>query len=101
MTCNPRRARQRHERLKPAVMPDDPRILELVEEIMESGRAPEDVCAQYPDLVWEVRECLRRLRRVDAQLDELFPSTPARESEHAGRRDRNGELPQISGYEVE
>src|SRR5688572_25010975 len=54
-------------------MSDDPRILELLEEILDSGRTPEDVCADRPGLLWKVRERLARCRSVEAQIDAIFP----------------------------
>ena len=61
----------------------DPRVLQLLEDILESGRTPEDVCVDRPDLLWEVRERLRRCQDVDAQFDAMFPASggvPAREA---------------------
>jgi eukaryotic-like serine/threonine-protein kinase len=83
-------------------MSDDSRIQQLLEQILESGRSPEDVCAtEDPDLLRQVRQRLRRLRSVEAQLEDLFPpsdagSAPARRPSHP-----NGELPRIPGYHVE
>ena len=35
-------------------MPCNPLILELVQEILDSNRTPEEVCADHPELLWEV-----------------------------------------------
>jgi serine/threonine-protein kinase len=54
-------------------MSDNPRILELLEELLDSKRRPEDVCADCPELLWEVREPWERCRGVEAQIEALFP----------------------------
>jgi hypothetical protein len=41
-------------------MPGKPYILELVEQFLESNRKPEEVCADHPELLWEVRQQLKR-----------------------------------------
>ena len=56
-------------------MPGNPLILELVQEILESNRTPEEVCANHPELLWEVRQQLRRAQKIEARLAELFPSS--------------------------
>ena len=37
-------------------MSGDPRVLDLIEEILDSGRTPEEVCRACPELLPEVRE---------------------------------------------
>jgi hypothetical protein len=56
-------------------MPGNPLILELVQQILESNRTPEKVCADQPELLWEVRQQLKRAQKVEARLAELFPSS--------------------------
>jgi hypothetical protein len=56
-------------------MPGSPLILELVQQILESNRTPEEVCADHPELLWEVRQQLKRAQKVEARLAELFPSS--------------------------
>src|SRR5262245_32270148 len=82
-------------------MPDNLRIRDLVEEILESNRTPEEVCSDTPDLLPAVRKRLVQIRRVGYQLDEMFG-----DDEPTTRRDgpiqrSDVELPVISGYEVE
>jgi serine/threonine-protein kinase len=81
---------------------DEARIQQLLEEILESGRAPEEVCADFPELLPRVTRGLRECRAVEAQIDAMFP----RSSEGmAARRRRlisaDESLPQIPGYRVE
>src|SRR5918993_2365440 len=87
-------------------MDDNPRIQWLLEEILESDRTPEDVCTDYPELLWEVRERLQHYRRVEAQVKALFPSPVP--SPGAADDDRTepspvaiNDLPQVPGYEVQ
>src|SRR5258708_3548093 len=58
---------------------DSLRVLRLVEEALDSGRMPETVCADCPELIADVRRLWDRCRRNDLELDELFspPATPS------------------------
>jgi hypothetical protein len=74
----------------------------LLGELSDSGRTPEEVCADCPELLPEVRRRWQRMRRVAAQLDALFPSTgPHPDAEAAAPWRAGDELPRIPGYEVE
>ena len=83
-------------------MSDDPRVLELLEEILESGLTPEEACIDSPDLLADVRDHLARYQRVEAQLEVMFPSSSAASSTSGGGRPRRpvGALPEIPGYTV-
>jgi len=79
-------------------------ILELVQEVLDSSRTPEEVCADCPELLPEVRRRWRRVRRVDSQLAAIFPSAASsavRAAKEGARHPLNNELPNIPGYEVE
>jgi hypothetical protein len=65
----------RAKRAESRSMPGNPLILELVQQILESIRTPEEVCADHPELLWEVRQQLKRAQKVEARLAELFPSS--------------------------
>ena len=54
-------------------MAGDPRVQELLEELLESGHTPEEVCRHSPELLPQVLERWQRLHACDAQLDALFP----------------------------
>jgi eukaryotic-like serine/threonine-protein kinase len=84
-------------------MPDDSSIQELLEEILESGKTPEEVCADHPELLREVCHRLRRVQSMQAQIDDLFPSSDAasEQVERARSRDLSGKPPNIPGYEVQ
>ncbi len=55
-------------------MSSDPRVRGLLEEILESHRTPEEVCAACPELLPEVRDRLMRLRELEDQVDSYFPA---------------------------
>jgi tRNA A-37 threonylcarbamoyl transferase component Bud32 len=78
-------------------MPGDPRLQELLEEILDSDRTPEDVCQACPELLPQVRERLRRLEAVDAQFDAFFLS-----AESSTEVPDPAEIvpPQLPGHEV-
>src|SRR5258708_38944798 len=80
-------------------MADDNRILELVEEALYSERTPEEVCADSPELLADVRAGLDECRRVDLMFQNVFPSTPA-ERILSPQSQPGAPLPEIPGYEV-
>ncbi len=83
-------------------MADEPRVQQLLDEILDSGWTPEEVCGACPELLPEVRRRWQQVRAVEAGLDALFP-TPGLDADvdtsapwHAG-----ADLPRIPGYDVE
>jgi eukaryotic-like serine/threonine-protein kinase len=80
----------------------DSRVLEVLEEILESGCSPEQACEGCPDLLPEVRRRLRGFRSVEAQLETVFPSSfNSDRDRRAKSRAFDGTLPSIPGYEVQ
>jgi tetratricopeptide (TPR) repeat protein len=82
----------------------EPRVQRLLEEILDSGRTPEEVCSDCPELLPEVRRRWEQMCAVEAKLDSLFP-TPGRDL-HRGAVTRTkwhagDDLPRIPGYEIE
>jgi serine/threonine-protein kinase len=78
-------------------MSDDPRVQQLLDELLDSHATPEEVCGAYPELLPVVRNRWRQMRRVRADLDALFPPS----GEAPPRPPEGTALPQIPGYEVE
>jgi serine/threonine-protein kinase len=79
-------------------MPDDPRVAELLEELLDSGSTPEEVCRARPDLLPQVRAAWERVRAVEAGIGRLFPqSTVVGPAGPAGP----GDLPRVPGYDVQ
>jgi serine/threonine-protein kinase len=83
-------------------MASSPDVLALLEEMLESGRSPEEVCRDCPELLAEVRQRWKAFRHVDGSLAALFP-----DPETPPRGDANmavpysADLPQVPGYRVE
>ncbi len=78
------------------------RIEALVEEILETDRTPEEVCAQCPDLLDQVREELRKLSDVEGQLNSLFPNSLERvKSRVRSSAMLEGVFPSIPEYAVQ
>src|SRR5262245_64699341 len=92
-------------------MTDDPRVQQLLYELLDPQATPEQVCRSCPELLPVVRRQWRRMCRVRADLDALFPPpevpTTKRDalspppSEPAPRPPEGMDLPRIPGYEVE
>ena len=74
-------------------------VLELVQQILESDRAPEEICADHPELLWEVRQLLKRAQQVEARLEELFPSSLDQPNDHPLHSALGNDLPEIPGYD--
>jgi len=82
-------------------MTDKTRIRDLLEQLLEADSTPEEVCADCPELLPEVRNRWRRLQTVQNRVDELFPSSSAGgDGERQPRITPDSKLPQIEGYEV-
>src|SRR5262249_46532682 len=54
-------------------MAGDPRVLGLLEEMLDVGKTPEEVCRGCPELLAEVRERWKEFRIIDAAVVELLP----------------------------
>ena len=59
-------------------MSDESRVQQLLDEILDSGRPPEDVCTDCPELLEEVRNRWQQIRMVQSELHAMVP-TPARD----------------------
>jgi serine/threonine-protein kinase len=83
-------------------MPEDSRIVQLIQDILESDSTPEAVCSDCPELLPEVRERLRRCRDAEAQIEAMFPLTgPMVDASAILRWGVADRLPQIAGYQME
>ena len=77
-------------------------VHQLLDEIADCGRTPEEVCGAYPELLPEVRRLWRQMRAVEAELDALFRVPghgPDADSDPSGQA--GADVPRISGYDVE
>jgi serine/threonine-protein kinase len=80
-------------------MPDDPRVQELLDELLDRQATPEEVCGACAELLPVVRERWRQICRARAELDALLPAGP-----YGGFPTLPPEgppLPAVPGYEVE
>ena len=79
-------------------MSNQDRVDELVLELLDSGRTPEEICRDCPELLAKVRSTWLRVRAVDAEFSSILPDAN-------GHRETivpfDGELPQITGYEMQ
>src|SRR5262245_29011647 len=82
-------------------MAGDQRVFGLLEEMLESGRTPEEVCSDYPELLSEVQERGRRFGRIDADIGALVPRSDPDGCANRATAVRVAALPQIPGYEIE
>src|SRR5262249_8158055 len=83
-------------------MAENPRVQQLLDEILDADRSPEEVCGSCPELLPEVRGRWLEMRGVQAELAALFPTTDAVEGAGAtAGSPPNTSLPSIPGYEVE
>ena len=77
-------------------------LLRLVEEALYSGRTPEEVCADAPEMLDEVRRRWARCRQLESDLEDVFPPDSSAAGTAARRgADQEPGLPQIPGYDVE
>src|SRR5262245_56033514 len=83
-------------------MAGSPRVLGLLEEMLEAGKTLEEVCRDCPELLPEVRRRWQEFRLIDEQVAALLPglrTVPAAGPDAPAARAAG--LPQVPGYEVE
>jgi hypothetical protein len=81
-------------------MASNPQVLRLLDEILESGKTPEEVCRDCPELLPEVRRWWQQFQLIDAQVRTLFPGLGTGSDAGTTEPPVAG-LPQVPGYEVE
>ncbi len=82
-------------------MATDPRLHQLLEDVLDSGASPEVVTSDCPELLPQLLEELRRIRAVEAQVVAMFPELPLSDPVISNPVVARADLPQIPGYEVE
>ncbi len=82
-------------------MPDDPRVQELLDELLDSHATPEDVCGSCVELLPVVRARWRQMCRARAELDALFPPALDPGASRPAALPETAALPAVPGYEVE
>ncbi len=81
-------------------VPADPRVLQLLDDLIDQEASSEVVFRSCPELLPEVRARWRQMSQTRAERDAMFPPEPAPEMGTVPRQE-NGVLPRITGYEVE
>ncbi len=83
-------------------MAGNPTVFDLLEEMLNSGKTPEEVCHDCPELLSEVEQRWKRFCLIDAEVDALLSDKGERPDADvlAPSPDAVG-LPQVPGYEVE
>jgi serine/threonine-protein kinase len=81
-------------------MPDDPRVEQLLEELLDSDGTPEEACRACPELLPQVRACWQRLRALRAEVGALFPRSPFF-GDATPPPLPTTDLPRIHGYDVQ
>ncbi len=76
-------------------------IQHLVEELLESRHSPEEVCAEYPELLPDVRRRLAQVRSLESEVDALFPESTSRSGGMGKKVRPDGSLPLVPGHEVQ
>src|SRR5262249_25860055 len=82
-------------------MAGNPQVLGLLEEMLDAGNTPEEVCRDCPELLPEVRRRWQAFRLVDAQIRALLPGLQAVPAADAATPVPPTTLPQVPGYDVE
>ena len=76
----------------------DPRVEQLLEQILESGESPEEACRFCPELLTRVRAGLAQLRQLEEDVSGLFPPSHPHDAQQL--QAVSIELPVVPGYEV-
>lgn len=81
-------------------MDEDSLVRRLLEEALNTGRTPDEVCAAHPELLPEVRARWLRIQALSAELERAFPSSGRTTLHPRQTGEASEDLPQIDGYEV-
>src|SRR5262249_16755751 len=82
-------------------MADNSRVFGLLEEILGSGKTPEEVCRDCPELLEEVRRRWGQFCRIDADVAALLPENTRLDADANVPRPPAAGLPRVPGYDVE
>jgi serine/threonine-protein kinase len=82
-------------------VPDDPRVQQLLDELLDTGGTPEEVCESCVELLPVVRTRWRQLCQARDELDAMFPAMAETGDDLPAAAEDDPPLPSIPGYEVE
>src|SRR5262245_50688511 len=71
----------------------NPQVLELLEEMLNSGKTPEEVCRNRLELLPEVRQRWQEFRLIDVQIRTLLPGLGT--GPHDGTTPKPGSFPTV------
>lgn len=78
----------------------DPRIMELLEQVLSASMSIDEACGRHPELAVELRRRFESANSLETQLNAVFPSVVEARHEKALRR-HDVTLPDILGYMIE
>jgi serine/threonine-protein kinase len=81
-------------------MASNPQVHRLLQEMLELGKTPEEVCRDCPGLLPEVRQRWQQFQLMDAQVRTLLPGLGI-QSDALPPAPPVAGLPQVPGYDVE
>lgn len=76
------------------------RVHQLLEDLMDSGRAPEEVCHAHPELLPEVRQRWQRIQLLMDEAEVVFPVKRADQINLDEFKAAHRRTPTVPGYEV-
>ena len=65
-------------------MSDESRVQQLLEEMFDSGRSPEEACIDCPELLDEVCRRWQQIRMVESDLHAMFPTAGTQDVDPSG-----------------
>jgi serine/threonine-protein kinase len=80
---------------------DDPRVQELLEQLISSDASPEEVCGACTELLPVVRERWQRVLRMRAEVEAMFPPKATTATGRLTLPLEDTSFPEIPGYEFE
>src|SRR5271156_2577674 len=80
-------------------MPDEPRVQELLDELLDREATPEEGCGACPELLPVVRHRWQQICRARTEFDALLPIWP-NGSLPTMPPGEDLPLPQVPGYEI-
>ena len=81
-------------------MDEDSQVRSLLEEVLNSGRTPDDVCVGQPKLLNKVKMRWLRIQALNHEFDRAFPSSGRTATPLAQVGGAQRDLPRIPGYEL-
>src|SRR5579862_8141892 len=82
-------------------MRDKLRVRELLEQMLDSDRSAEELCAGDPALLHDVRLAWEQYRFVVDQVEAIFPLPNLAASTVSRSHEAANQLPQVDGYHIE